>query len=55
VALAWIVAFHGEAIVAIPGATRPHHARESAGALALTLSPLELERLDVLSRAAAHG
>jgi aryl-alcohol dehydrogenase-like predicted oxidoreductase len=53
IALAWLVGFHGDTVVAIPGATRPHHARESAGAMALTLSPLELERLDALSRAAA--
>ncbi|MFL5263120.1 MAG: aldo/keto reductase [Anaeromyxobacteraceae bacterium] len=53
VALAWLVTFHGDTVVAIPGATRPHHARESAAAMGLALSPRELERLDELSRAAA--
>jgi aryl-alcohol dehydrogenase-like predicted oxidoreductase len=54
VALAWLVTFHGDAVVAIPGATRPHHARESAAAMDLALSARELEKLDELSRAAAR-
>jgi aryl-alcohol dehydrogenase-like predicted oxidoreductase len=50
VALAWTVSFHGEAVVAIPGATKPTQAEQSAAALALRLSPKELERLDEVSR-----
>jgi aryl-alcohol dehydrogenase-like predicted oxidoreductase len=52
VALAWAVTFHGDTIVAIPGASRAAQARENGGALALTLSAKELGRLDELSRSA---
>ena len=51
VALAWAVTFHGDTIVAIPGASRAAQARENGGALALTLSAKELARIDELSRA----
>ncbi len=51
VALSWVVRFHGETVVAIPGATRPGHAAEAAGAMTLRLSPEELTRLDEASRA----
>ena len=51
VALSWLVSFHGDTVVAIPGATRPHHAAEAAGAMALRLSPEQLARLDEVSRA----
>jgi aryl-alcohol dehydrogenase-like predicted oxidoreductase len=50
VALAWLIGFHGEAVVAIPGASKPRHAEESAGAMQLTLSAKELSRIDELSR-----
>jgi aryl-alcohol dehydrogenase-like predicted oxidoreductase len=50
VALSWLVSFHGDAVVAIPGATRPQQAAESAGALALKLSDEELRRIDELTR-----
>jgi len=50
VALAWIVTFHGDAVVAIPGAVSPAQAVENAGALRLALSVEELSRLDRLSR-----
>jgi aryl-alcohol dehydrogenase-like predicted oxidoreductase len=36
-------------VVAIPGASKPHHAEEAAGALNLTLSQDEVERLADLS------
>ncbi len=51
VALAWEVSFHGEAVVVIPGATRPQQAQEAAAAGDLNLSARELSRLDELSRA----
>lgn len=50
VALAWLVQFHGDVVVAIPGATKARHAEEAAGALGLRLTPDELARLDDLSR-----
>jgi aryl-alcohol dehydrogenase-like predicted oxidoreductase len=52
VALNWTVNFHGETVVAIPGATKPAQATQSAGAMGFSLSPKELARLDELSRSA---
>ena len=46
VALSWLVSFHGDAVVAIPGASKAEQARESAGALGVALSAEEMERLD---------
>jgi len=50
VALSWLIHFHGETVVAIPGASRPPHAVEAAGAMGLRLSGEETGRLDELSR-----
>jgi aryl-alcohol dehydrogenase-like predicted oxidoreductase len=50
VALRWLVQFHGDVVVAIPGATKVHHAEQNAGALHFELGPQELERLDRVSR-----
>ena len=50
VALNWVIHFHGETIVTIPGATKVHQAQESAGALKFRLSEDELRRLDEISR-----
>lgn len=49
-ALRWLVQFHGSSVVVIPGATKVHHAEQSAGALRFELSPEELDRLDRVSR-----
>jgi aryl-alcohol dehydrogenase-like predicted oxidoreductase len=49
VALAWLIRRHGDAVVAIPGATKPEHARVNAGALALALSEEEISRIDEVS------
>jgi aryl-alcohol dehydrogenase-like predicted oxidoreductase len=51
VALNWVIHFHGEMIVTIPGATNPRQAAESAGAMRFRLSEDELARLDEISRA----
>jgi aryl-alcohol dehydrogenase-like predicted oxidoreductase len=51
VALNWTAHFHGETIVAIPGATKPGHAAESAGAMRFQLSDEEMGELERLSRA----
>lgn len=50
VALNWLVNFHGETVVAIPGASKPRHASESGGAMDFTLSEEELARIDESSR-----
>ena len=49
VALAWLYQFHKNVVV-IPGASRVEQAVENRGALELTLSPMELDRLDQRSR-----
>ncbi len=51
VALAWLVTYYGEAVVAIPGASRPEHAAQAAAAMDVRLSADEIERIDRLSRA----
>jgi aryl-alcohol dehydrogenase-like predicted oxidoreductase len=50
VALNWAVSFHGAAVVAITGATKPAQAEQSAGAMGIRLSEMELARIDELSR-----
>jgi len=49
VALAWLYQFHPNVVV-IPGASSLEQAVENRGALELTLSPGELDRIDYLSR-----
>lgn len=46
VALNWLVNFHGEMVVAIPGATKESHARENTGAMGFTLSASDMALLD---------
>jgi aryl-alcohol dehydrogenase-like predicted oxidoreductase len=55
VALSWTVNFHGETVVAIPGATKPGQAEQSAGSMGVKLSDKELARIDELSRAPGTG
>jgi aryl-alcohol dehydrogenase-like predicted oxidoreductase len=50
VALNWTVNFHGETVVAIPGASKPYQAKETAGVLDFTLTAEEMGRLDELTR-----
>ncbi|MGM7683349.1 aldo/keto reductase [Cytobacillus sp. Hm23] len=50
IALNWLIHFHGETIVAIPGATKKHHAQENIGALTFKLSQNHLDELDMVSR-----
>ena len=50
VALNWLVNFHGETVVAIPGASKVEHAEQNAGAMRFTLSPDEMAHIDELSR-----
>jgi len=50
VALAWLYQFHQDLVVVIPGASCVEQAEENRGALELTLSQVELDKLDELSR-----
>ena len=50
IAVNWLVNFQGEIVVAIPGASKIHHAEESAKAMRFSLSDQEIYRLDELSR-----
>jgi len=49
IALNWLVTFHGESVVAIPGATKLTHAEENVGAMQFQLTPDELQQLDQVS------
>jgi aryl-alcohol dehydrogenase-like predicted oxidoreductase len=51
VALNWLVNFHGETVVTIPGATKVYQAADAAGAMHFTLTADELAQLDEISRA----
>jgi len=50
VALNWVIHNQGESVVAIPGATKSEHAKESADAMKFRLTDDELARLDELSK-----
>jgi aryl-alcohol dehydrogenase-like predicted oxidoreductase len=50
VALNWLIHFHGELVVTIPGATRVAQANENAGAMKFRLSDEDMARLDEESR-----
>jgi len=49
VALNWVIHFHGDTVVAIPGASSPQQAQQNAGVMKFTLSKAELTRLDWVS------
>lgn len=49
VALAWLISYYGDTVVATPGATKPHHAEEAAGSMKIALSDEESRRLADLS------
>ena len=50
VALNWLINSHGDTVVAIPGASKPSHAQESASAMRFTLTADEMKRIDQASR-----
>jgi aryl-alcohol dehydrogenase-like predicted oxidoreductase len=50
IALNWLIHYYGETVVAIPGASRPQHAAESALAMTFRLSEEEMAKLDRVSR-----
>ena len=50
VTLNWLINFHDEAVVAIPGASTAKQAQDNAAAMNFNLSSAELSRIDQLSR-----
>ncbi len=50
VALAWLLTFHGNTVVAIPGASSEKQAVSNAGAMKVQLTQDELREIDELSR-----
>ena len=49
-AMNWLIHFHGELVVTIPGATKASQVAQNAGAMNFRLSEEELDELDRLSR-----
>jgi len=54
VALNWALNFHGDIIVAIPGATKPKQAKDNATSMKLKLTKDEMDRLDRVSAPFKH-
>ncbi len=50
VALNWLINFHGETVLAIPGATKVKHALDNVGAMRFKLNKAELDALDLVSK-----
>jgi aryl-alcohol dehydrogenase-like predicted oxidoreductase len=50
VALNWLINFHGDTVVVIPGASKVRHAEQNVGAMTFTLSDAQLARIDNLSK-----
>jgi len=46
IALNWLINFHGETVVAIPGATKESHARENTAAMTFRISDADMVLLD---------
>jgi len=46
IALNWLIHFHGDTVVAIPGATKEIHVKENTGAMLFRLSDEDMWRLD---------
>ncbi|WP_078549625.1 aldo/keto reductase [Litchfieldia alkalitelluris] len=53
IALNWLIHFHGDTVVAIPGATKPHHAKENIGALNFTLTQEDMDEINIVSKTIA--
>ncbi len=49
IALNWLINFHGNMVVAIPGATREIHVKENTGTMSFRLSWEDMDRLDKAS------
>jgi aryl-alcohol dehydrogenase-like predicted oxidoreductase len=49
IALNWVINYHGDMVVAIPGATKETHVKENTGAMSFRLSDEDMLRLDKVS------
>lgn len=49
IALNWLIHFHGDTVVAIPGATKEIHVRENCGAMSFRLADEDMMKLDKAS------
>ena len=49
VALNWMINFHGNLVVAIPGATKETHVKENTGAMSFRLTWEDMDKLDKVS------
>jgi aryl-alcohol dehydrogenase-like predicted oxidoreductase len=49
IGLNWVINYHGETVLAIPGATKERHVKENLGALDFRLSDEDMLRLDNVS------
>ena len=54
IALRWVIQFHGDTVVAIPGASSAKQAQQNAAAMDFELSAKELDLLDTTSRMVAR-
>jgi aryl-alcohol dehydrogenase-like predicted oxidoreductase len=46
IALNWLINYHGNTVVAIPGATKEIHVKENAGAMSFRLSDEDMVKLE---------
>ncbi|WP_186580039.1 aldo/keto reductase [Aquibacillus kalidii] len=53
IALNWLIHFHGDTVVAIPGASKPHHVQENIGTLTFKLTEEDLHEIDEVSKQVA--
>ncbi len=51
IGLNWLIHAYGDRVIAIPGATKPHHAADAARAMNFVLSLDEIEELHAIARA----
>jgi aryl-alcohol dehydrogenase-like predicted oxidoreductase len=49
VALNWVINYHGDSVVAIPGATKEEHVKQNIGAMSFRLSDEDMAQLDSVS------
>ncbi|WP_408640729.1 aldo/keto reductase [Salipaludibacillus keqinensis] len=54
IALNWLIHYHGNTVVAIPGASKKHHAKENIGALQFILSDEDMDAIEQASRKVAR-
>lgn len=50
IALRWLIQYHGDTVLAIPGATKVKHAIDNAAVLDFELTEVELEEIEKVSR-----